>query len=87
MGKRAILAALKRKGIEAKTCEYGQHVTPGEIVGAWTIELTDESEDLLIAAGVDEWDLEPDCFNAAQVLEWVDGPPDVRPSGGDRHGE
>jgi hypothetical protein len=78
MGKREILAALKRKGLEAATCEYEQHICPGEVVGAWTVELTEDSEERILEAGGEVDDLEPDCFTACEVLEWVATLPDCR---------
>ena len=81
MSKRKIIAALKRKCLEAKTCEYGQETSPGESYGAWTVELTEESENKLLDAGVDVWDLEPDAFNSSEVLEWIAGLPDCTPAG------
>ena len=71
MSKKAIEAALRRKGLSCSTLGYTHQVTPGEVVGGWEIELDDHSEELVAAADplFDEW--EPDCFNSSEVLEWV----------------
>jgi len=80
MGKRQIEAALRRKGLSCKTLEYGQHLTPGEVIGAWDIELDERSEDLVATAdpAFDYWD--PDCFNTTEALEWVASLPDCTPT-------
>jgi len=79
MGKREIISALKRKGLKAKTCEYGQETSPGESYGAWNVELTEESENKLLDAGVEVCDLEPDAFNSKEVLDWIAELPDCSP--------
>ncbi|GEM_PF-6696639 len=81
MSKRKILSALKRKGLEAKTCEYGQETSPGESYGAWNVELTEKSENKLLDAGVEVCDLEPNAFNSTEVLEWIEGLPDCTQAG------
>lgn len=78
MSKRQIVAALKAKGLECSTLEFGYQITPGETVGGWDVELTAESETKVTAADpvFDDW--EPDCFNTADVLAWVATLPNVK---------
>jgi hypothetical protein len=86
MSKKKIEAALRRKGLSCSTLEYNHHITPGEAVGGWDIELDERSEDLVADADPDFDDWEPDCFNAVEALEWVASLPDCRypsPSQGD----
>jgi len=80
MSKRLINRALRAKGIECETLEYTQQVSPGEMVGGWDIVLTEECEEQIaaVAPSFDDW--EPDCFNTADVLEWVGTLPDLRDS-------
>lgn len=77
MVRREIERALRAKDIQWSILEYNHQVTPGEVVGGWDIVLTDECEEQIAAAapGFDDW--EPDCFNAAEVLEWVAMLPDL----------
>lgn len=80
MSKRKIEAALRRKGLSCSVLEYGQHICPGEIVSAWTIELDGQSEELIFAADPNFDDYEPDCFNTEEALEWVQTLPDCSKS-------
>lgn len=80
MSKRKIEAALRRKGLSCSTLQYDHQVSPGEMVGGWTVELTEQSEVAIEAADPNFSDWEPDCFNSEEVLEWVASLPDCTPS-------
>lgn len=77
MSKRQIERALKAKGIECAELWYGHAVSPGEMVGGWEIVLSEDS--VAKVRDVDpDFDEFPDCFNAAEVLEWVETLPNLR---------
>lgn len=79
MSKRQIERALKAKGLEAALINYGHFVTPGEIVGGWEIQLTEESEDKIAEADASFDDFDPDCRNTAEVIEWIETLPAIPP--------
>lgn len=80
MSKRKIEAALKSKGLTCEVIEYGHHATPGEMVGGWDIELDEESTVAVLMADVhlDFDDLQPDCRNTDDVLEWIGSLPNLK---------
>lgn len=78
MSKRDIERALRAKGLECATLEFSYQACPGEVVGGWDIELTAGSEDKIALAEPDFSDWDPDCFNSAEVLEWVRTLPSVK---------
>lgn len=66
MSKRRVERALRAKGLECSVLEYTrQIITPGEVIGGWDIQLTEDCEDLVADAdpGFDDWD--PDCWSTA----------------------
>lgn len=78
MSKRKIEAALCHKGLSCSTLEYDFSACPGGMTGGWQIALDERSENLIVTVDPDFDDLDPDCANAVEVLEWIDSLPDVR---------
>ena len=78
MSKRQIERALRSKGLEWDTIEYGKFICPGECVDGWQISLTEECEEEIAGRvhGFDDFD--PDCRNTSEVLEWIETLPDLK---------
>ena len=78
MSKRQIIAAAARKGITFDEIYFNrQCVTPEEIVSAWEIRLSEESEEAIATADPDFHNFVPDVWNTAMALEWVASLPDL----------
>lgn len=79
MSKRQIIAAAKRKGITFDEIYFDrQCVTPEEIVSAWIIELSPESEEAIASADPEFNNFTPDVWNTPMALSWVESLPDIR---------
>lgn len=79
MSKRDILRAAARKGITFDELYYNrQCVSPGEIVSAWDIRLSEESENAIYEADPTFTNFQPDVWNTQMVLEWIDTLPSVK---------
>lgn len=77
MSQRQIERALRAKGIEWETVEYGAFICPGEYVDGWQVSLTEDCEEEIagLVPGFDDFD--PDCRNTTEVLEWIESLPDL----------
>ncbi len=82
MSKRKILRAASRKGITFDELYFNrQCVTPEEIVSAWDIRLSEESENAIADADPSFTNFTPDVWNTRMVLEWIDSLPDLIATG------
>lgn len=78
MSKRQILAAAKRKGITFDELYFNrQCVSPEEIVSAWEIRLSEESENAIYDIDP-SLNFAPDLWTTPMVLEWIETLPDIR---------
>lgn len=76
MSRRKIERALLRKGLTTEVLEYNRQPTPHGMMAGWEIQLDEQSINLAQDYGCDPEDLEPDCENTAEALEWIAGLPD-----------
>lgn len=76
MSRRKIERALLRKGLSAEIIEYNRQPTPHGMMAGWEIQLDDQSVDLALEYGCEPEDLEPDCENVSEALDWIARLPD-----------
>lgn len=77
MSKTKIEAALRKKGITPEELYFERsEPTPSGYAHGWTIEFSEETVNALYLVGYEDR-LDPDASNTTEMLEWVEGLPDL----------